>query len=103
MHPLTRSSGILPPGGSTAVPAGAACCPADPAKVHYLLAYRCDLLVSETWLFRKTSTCDGVTARPRHIAPRFSSTAGTVLNRIARSFQNVQVRAYAVSSCTRRS
>ena len=51
MLPVTRVPNVVPPGLAAvlaALDAGAACSPADRAKVHDLLAYRRDTLVIET-------------------------------------------------------
>lgn len=50
MPPAIRVPSVVPPGAAVvpaALDASAACRPADPAKVHYLLAYRRDTLVIE--------------------------------------------------------
>lgn len=50
MPPATRVPRVVPPGAAAvlaALDAGAVCHPADPARVHYLLAYRRDTLVIE--------------------------------------------------------
>ena len=50
MPPATQVPSVVPPGTTVvlaALDAGAACCPAALAKVHYLLAYRRDTLVIE--------------------------------------------------------
>ena len=50
MPPATRVPGVVLPSMTVVfatLDASAACCPAAPAKVHYLLAYRRDTLVIE--------------------------------------------------------